>query len=463
MNVKILIADDEPLILKPLTKFLSSEGYQVEAVQDGAQAIEKFKYNHYDLLLTDMKMPNMSGLELIREIKKMNSDTMFIVMTGYGSIGNAIQVIKEGAFHYVTKPFDLEDIGMIISKALTHRSLEHENLLLRKQLQSSYGMDQIMGTSDGIKKVLNQVHQVSDTDSTVLLLGESGTGKELIAKALHQNSGRAHKPMVTVNCGAIPENLLESELFGHVKGAFTGAVSTKRGKFEVAHQGTIFLDEIGDMSLNLQVKILRVLQEKKFEPIGSNQTVEVDVRIIAATHQNLEELVEEGKFRQDLYYRLNVIPIRIPPLRFRSGDIPILIDHFLEKYAAKNETKKPIITNHILEVLTEYTWPGNIRELENTIERLCILKAGSRVSPNDLPKKFTQSQDSLFHHDHFQIPDAGISLKKAVSNFESSLILQALSKTGGNKNKAAHLLKLKRTTLVEKIKKKELHKVSEFV
>lgn len=459
MKAQILVVDDEQVIVKALSKYLTQEGYEVETAGDGAEAIEKCKEKNFDLVLTDLKMPNMDGIELIKEVKTLNPDANCVIMTGYGSIQNAVEAMKAGAFHYITKPFELEDVGHIIKKAISHGRLEEQNRILQKQVKTRYGFENIIGASDELEEVLRLVERVADTDSTVLILGDSGTGKELIARAVHYNSSRANKPLIPVNCGAIPENLLESELFGYMKGSFTGAVSSKIGRFEMANGGTIFLDEIGDMSLRLQVKILRVLQEKKFEPIGSTKTVEVDVRIITATNRNLEELVARGEFREDLYYRLNVIPIHIPPLHQRVCDIPILVDHFLKVYSKGNNLKAPLLSQDIMSLFMNYKWPGNVRELENTIERLVVLRPGQEIKINDLPDKFLEVTDTIFKNSALHIPDAGISLKNAVDDFENTLILKALEKTRWNKNKAANLLRLNRTTLVEKIKKKNLEKM----
>lgn len=458
MKGRILIVDDEEVILKSLKRFLSQEGYEVELASNGAQAVEICKEKNFDLLLSDLKMSGMDGIELIKEVKKMAPQTVTIVMTGHGSIPNAVEAMKAGAFHYITKPFELDDVKLIVQKSLEHNRLHQENRILQKQVRSKYGFENIIGASEELEDVLDLIEKVSETDSTVLILGESGTGKELIARAVHYNSDRADKPLIPVNCGAIPENLLESELLGHVKGSFTGASQSKIGRFEMANGGTIFLDEIGDMSLRLQVKILRVLQEKKFEPVGSTKTVEVDVRIIAATHRNLEELVEKGEFREDLYYRLNVIPITVPPLRQRVCDIPILVDHFLKTYSEANHTSPPAIPQEIMSIFMNYQWPGNVRELENTIERLTVLRPGQEIQITDLPDKFLKVSDSMFKNASLHIPEGGISLKNAVNDFENTLILKALEKTGWNKNKAAQMLKLNRTTLVEKIKKKQLEK-----
>ena len=461
MKGHILVVDDEAVIVKALVKYLTQEGYDAESAGDASEAVEKCKDKNFDLLLTDLSMPKVDGIELIREIKSLIPNICCIVMTAFGSIASAVEAMKAGAFHYITKPFELEDVRLIIEKALEHSRLKEQNLILRRQISTRYGFENIIGASDELNEVLNLVCRVADTDSTVLILGESGTGKELVARAIHYNSRRADHPLVPVNCGAIPENLLESELFGHVKGSFTGAINSKRGRFEIASGGTIFLDEIGDMSLRLQVKILRVLQERAFEPVGSTKTVEVDVRIITATNQNLEKLVEKGEFREDLYYRLNVIPVTVPPLRQRVCDIPILADHFLKVYSEANNLPPPQLAQDALSLFINYRWPGNVRELENTIERLVVLRPGQEITVADLPEKFLEASETIVKHTSFHIPEAGISLKNVVDDFENTLILKALEKTGWNKNKAAHLLKLNRTTLVEKIKKKHLEKFVE--
>lgn len=458
MKAKILVVDDEMAIRKALMKFLSANDYQVDGAGDGAEAIEMVKNEIYDLVISDLKMPNMSGIELIRQVRTINSSILVIIMTGFGTIESAVEAVKEGAFHYITKPFELDDVAMLVEKALAFRQIKSENEILKKQVREKYHFENIIGCSDNLKKVFEIVKKVSETDSNILILGDSGTGKELIARAIHYNSKRASRPLIPVNCGAIPENLLESELFGYVKGAFTGAVTSKTGKFEAAQGGTIFLDEIGDMSLKLQVKILRVLQEKKFEPVGCTSSTETDVRVIAATHHDLEEMVAEGKFREDLYYRLNVIPVVVPPLRERIGDVPLLIKHFMELYARENKLEKPLLSDVVMDLFMNYKWPGNIRELENTVERLVVLKPGAKIEPKDLPEKFSQLNNTSFFKTGFSIPDGGISLKNVVEEVENSLICKALDKTNWNKNKAANLLRLNRTTLVEKIKKKKLLK-----
>lgn len=453
---KILVVDDEEPLRKALVRFLQSKGYEVDGAADGAEAIEKSKDTHFNLVVTDLMMPNMSGIELIKNLKTLSSDTSYLVMTGFGTIETAVEAIKEGAFHYMTKPFELEDIALLVNKALKYRALEQENQILRKEVKSQYQFENFIGCSEEMKQVFDLINKVADTESNILILGESGTGKELVAKSVHYNSKRSNKALIAVNCAAIPENLLESELFGHVKGSFTGAVQSKQGKFEVAHGGSLFLDEIGDMSMKLQVKLLRVLQEKKFEPIGSTKSVEVDVRIIAATNANLEKAVREGRFREDLYYRLNVIPVQIPPLRDRVCDIPLLVEHFTQKYAESNHMQAPNFSDEVMKIFMNYRWPGNVRELENTIERLVVLKPGQDVYKQDLPEKFSEMTQNYFSKSAFSIPDTGISLKNVVDDFENALIVKALNKTNWNKNRAANLLKLNRTTLVEKIKKRNI-------
>lgn len=463
MKAKILIVDDEGAIRKALGKFLETQGYDVHTAIEGAEAIEVCKNKMFDLLITDLKMPHMSGIDLIRAVKQIQPQILSVVMTGFGTIESAVEAIKEGAFHYLTKPFDLDDVSLLVEKALEFQRLQNDNQRLKKEVKAQYGFENIIGCSERLKEVFDVVDKVAETDSNILILGESGTGKELIARAIHYKSKRENKPLIPVNCAAIPENLLESELFGYVKGAFTGAVSSKEGKFLTAQGGTLFLDEIGDMSPKLQVKLLRVLQEKRFEPIGSTQSIDADVRVIAATHQDLEKLVAEGQFREDLYYRLNVIPIRMPALRDRSSDVSLLVNHFLEKYSKNNSVLTPSLTEEVLNVFQNYKWPGNVRELENTIERLVVLKPGQEIRKKDLPDKFTQVSNSYFFKTGFSIPDTGISLKNVVEDFENTLIKKALDKTNWNKNQAANLLKLNRTTLVEKIKKKNLVKPKTIV
>ena len=460
----ILVVDDEPAIRLALKKFLKEQNYEVSIAANSDEALKFLEQEVVDVALVDLVMPKMDGIELIQTMKRVQPKMIPIVITGFGTITSAVQAMKAGAFHYLTKPFDLDDVSSIVATALEHRELKEENILLRSQLQKEYKFANIVGKSDEMQAVFDLVEKVAETDSTILLLGESGTGKELIARAIHYNSRRKDKPLVTVNCAAIPEELLETELFGHVKGAYTGAIATVPGRFDAADHGSIFLDEIGDMSFKLQVKLLRVLQEQSFEAVGSTKTRVVDVRIIAATNQDLEKAVKEKRFREDLYYRLNVIPISIPPLRDRTSDIPLLAQHFIEKFNTANNCKIDGIGKSAMRLLMNYRWPGNVRELENTLERTAVLKRQGIIEPSDLPSNISGIKEEVFstskklHHD---LPEAGFSLRRSVADFESDLIMKALEQTACNKNKAARLLQLNRTTLVEKIRKRKLEKLIE--
>ncbi|MCL5270070.1 MAG: sigma-54 dependent transcriptional regulator [bacterium] len=455
---RILVVDDEWNIRDILSNILIAEGYEVDAAEDGDQGIALLDEKRYDLVITDLKMPRVDGLEVLRHLSTLNADTLGIVATGYGSIESAVEALRLGAYDYITKPFHLDEIKIMVHKAREYQSLQHENQHLRRELRRATKLDSIVGASPGVGALKRMIQTVADSDSTILILGESGTGKELVARAIHYNSSRANKPLIPVNCGAIPEDLLESELFGHVRGAFTGATMNRIGRFQMADGGTIFLDEIGDMSPKLQVKLLRVLQEQTFEMVGSTETVRVNVRIITATNRDLEKDVAEGRFREDLFYRLNVIPITIPPLRSRRDDIPILVAHFVDQFNRLKGRRITRFTDAALRVLQSYDWPGNVRELENLVERMAILNTEGEIDVAQLPEKFsglapapmpvTVSPDSL------DIPDEGIDFNALVDEFETQLINKALEKAGGIKNKAAALLNIKRTTLVEKLKKK---------
>jgi DNA-binding NtrC family response regulator len=457
MKETILVIDDEDVIRKALDKFLRGQGYHVLLASDGEKGLQLIQSENVDAVIVDLQMPKVSGMEVVKKIQETKPDVVRVVMTAHGTIPSAIEAIKSGAYHYLTKPFELDEIEELLHKAMDYRRLQRENSQLKKQLKDKYKFDNIVGESEAIMNVFQLVEKVANTDSTILITGESGTGKELVARAIHYNSGRSERPMITVNCAAIPENLLESELFGHVKGAFTGAVTTKAGRFEMAHGGSIFLDEIGDMSLKLQVKLLRVLQERKFEPVGATRPKEVDVRIITATNRDLEKMVAEGHFREDLYYRLHVIPIHLPALRDRLSDLPRLLDHFIRKGNKSHQKNVTGFSQEAMKVCEQHEWPGNVRELENLVERLVILKGQGSVTIDDLPPHLNEEKSrDLFGA--VAIPDQGISFKSVVAQFESELILKALTKTKWNKNKAASLLNLNRTTLVEKIKKKQLDK-----
>lgn len=454
---RVLILDDESSLRTALFRVLDRKGLNVIT----ANKIEEAKVlcqgdTHIDLAIVDLNLPDGDGIEFMTYLKGMSPATEVIILTGHATIESAIRATQKGAFHFVTKPFNLEELMSLIEKALTHKKLQQENQQLRSELNKKYKFDQIIGNSDQIQGVLRLIERVADSDSTVLVTGESGTGKELIARAIHYNSPRATGPFIPINCGAIPSELLESELFGHMKGAFTGAIANRVGRFEMADGGTIFLDEIGDLEPSLQVKLLRALQERSFEPVGSTKTVTVNVRVIAATNINLEEAVENGNFREDLFYRLNVIPLQVPALRERKTDIPLLLTHFMDVFNKSKGRGLSGITPDALDCLVNYPWPGNIRELENLVERMTILKGHGHIDISDLPVKYKSGKTASSEIGGLEIPDNGMDFNSAVDAYENALILKALEKTGWNRNQAAALLRLNRTTLVEKIKKKGL-------
>ena len=457
---RILIADDEDILRKGVDRFLSGQGYEVFAAPDGSAAFKIAEKEQIDVAIIDLVMPKMDGMELIKKLHQKDPAIAIIVVTGYGTISSAVEAIKAGAYHYLTKPFDLNDLSAIVERALEHHDLKAENTLLKDQLRDKYQFENMIGRSEAMLSVFSLVKKIAPTDSTILILGESGTGKELIANALHFNSRRKDKPFVIVNCAAIPEQLLETELFGHVKGAFTGAIATRPGRFDSANGGTIFLDEIGDMSPKLQVKLLRVLQEQAFEPVGSNVTHEVDVRVVAATNTDLMQAVRERKFREDLYYRLNVIPVCVPPLRERKSDIKLLLQHFITKCNQKDEHAVEGFDDESLKMLMSYDWPGNIRELENAVERAVVLRPRGLISASELPQNILNSispisEVTLDAEDISAIQEIGqqISFRDAVKRYEKKIIDHALETSGGNRNKAARMLGINRTTLVEKMKK----------
>lgn len=459
---RVLIVDDESSLRTALFRILDRKGLSVIT----ASRIEEAKTlcqgdQALDLALVDLNLPDGDGIDLMGFLKNVHPQCQVIILTGHGTIESAIRATQQGAFHFVTKPFNMEELVSLIDKALDHKKLQQENIQLRSELHKKYHFEQIIGKSESIMNVLSMVERVSECESTVLVTGESGTGKELIARAIHYNSNRADQAFVAINCGAIPAELLESELFGHVKGAFTGAIANRIGRFEMADTGTIFLDEIGDLEPSLQVKLLRVLQQKSFEPVGGTKSIHVNVRVIAATNKNLEDLVSKGQFREDLFYRLNVIPIVVPALRERKTDIPLLLGHFMDIFN-KNKTRKLTgFSSDALDCLSHYPWPGNIRELENLVERLTILKGQGQIEVADLPTKYRTTPIASVDPIQFDIPDEGMDFNSTVDQFENNLILRALEKTGWNRNQAAHLLRLNRTTLVEKIKKKGLKPANE--
>ncbi len=455
ISPRILVVDDEPLTLDLIVEELREEGYSVDVASNGHEAVSKASRQFYDIVLTDLVMPGLSGMDLLAYFNKNHQETLVIVLTGYGAIETAVNAMKNGAFDYLTKPAKMDEILVVLKRALEIRSIKAENALMHNQLEERYRFEKIIGRSTPMEALYRIVERVARTDSTVLITGESGTGKELIANAIHYNSERKDKPFIPINCGAIPEELLESELFGHEKGAFTGAVKERRGRFELAHNGTIFLDEIGEMSPKLQVKLLRVIQERKYERIGGARTIHVDVRILAATNKDIEKAITDGVFREDLYYRLNVIPIHVPPLRDRSGDIAILVRHFLKQHCQKKDIAMKRFSISALEALEHYDWPGNVRELENVIERLVILAEGMEIEFDELPLRIRQKRASE-QCASLEIGETGIDLKKILDDLENRLIMEALQKAGGVKNKAAQLLGLNRTTLIEKMKKKKI-------
>lgn len=455
---KLLIVDDDPEILEIIADILREGGYAVDTAPDGVEAIRYIDAEFYDLVITDLNLPEIDGMMVLKHVVDQSPDTMCIILTGYGTIKGAVEAIKTGAFDYITKPIKSGEILMVVEKALRYKQLERENILLRQQLRKKYRFENFVGDSKPIQKVFELIEKVADTDSTVLITGESGTGKELIAKAIHYNSCRRDNHMVVINCGAIPEELLESELFGHEKGAFTGAHKTRIGRFELANEGTIFLDEIGDMSPNLQVKLLRVLQEQKFERVGSTRTIKVDIRTIAATNKNLISAVNKGAFREDLYYRLNVIPIKVPPLRHRKSDIPLLVDFFLKKFNKEKRKNVSGFSSEAIDALLQYNWRGNVRELENLVERVIILANGDEIGAEDIPESLRGQARTIKSLEVTIPPKGGIPFDHAVEEYEKKLILQALSETDWVTTKAAKLLNMNRTTLIEKMKKKKLHK-----
>jgi two-component system, NtrC family, response regulator AtoC len=438
-QVRILVVDDDEITCNLLEEVLSKEGYLVHKALNGREAIEKGERGPYDVVLTDIRMLDVDGMEVLRAYRQRNPETIIVMMTAFGSIETAIRAIKEGAYDYVSKPFKLEEIRLTIQRALEQKRLIKENIHYRQELITKYKLENIVGRSPQMLDVYKTIARVAESRSTILITGESGTGKELIARAIHFNSPRASEPFVAVDCSSLAETLLESELFGHVRGAFTGAVAGKTGLFEEADTGTCFLDEIGDIRLATQAKLLRVLQEHEVKRVGGNETIKIDVRIVAATNKNLEELVAEKKFREDLFYRLNVVSLHLPALRDRSEDIPLLCDHFIRKYAAEN--KKPVcrISPEAMELLIRYSWPGNVRELENVIERAATLSASTFILPEDLPPRL-QLETS-------RINKSSLPSQMPLSELEKIYIQKVLEETGGNKKKAADILGIDRRTL----------------
>lgn len=443
---RILVVDDEEIVRQSLFAWFKEDGYEVDTAENADAVLRLFEKGKYALILLDIKMPGMSGMDLLVKLKEYDPDAIIILITAYASVSSAVKALKGGAYDYITKPIDPDELSHIVEKALYQKNLEVENLKLKESIDEIAKPDNLIGESHLMKEIYNLIHKVAQTDTTVLILGESGTGKELVAKAIHLNSKRKYFPLVTVNCGALPESLLESDLFGHEKGAFTGAHYRRKGKFEMANGGTIFLDEVGTISNKVQVELLRVIETKQFTRVGGSETISSDFRVIAATNENLEELVKEGKFREDLYYRLNVFNIHIPPLRERVNDIPLLSDYFLKKYTSSMNKKITAISQEAMNFMLRYKWPGNVRELENAIERAIVICRSDKIQLEDLP--FKVSNNLLYS----ELED------KSLSEVEKRHIELVLRENNWNISKTAEDLKIDRVTLYNKIKKYGLHK-----
>ena len=446
---RILVVDDEEQMRDLLVKVLEKSGYQVSVSAEGTQALALLEREPADLVVTDVRMPGMGGMEALRAVKELNPDIVVIIMTAFGTIDQAVQAVKEGAYDYISKPFKIEEMLLTIDKALEERRLRHEVTALRQELHTRYHFENLIGKSRAMQEIFKLIEQVAGSRSTVMVYGKSGTGKELVAKAVHYNSQRVAKPFVAVNCAAIPAELLESELFGHEKGSFTGAIATKVGKFELATGGTLFLDEVGSMRLDLQAKILRALQEREIERVGGTRTIKIDVRVLAATNRDLKRAVEEGAFREDLYYRLNVVPITLPPLRQRRDDIPLLVEHFLAKYNREFNRSVKGFSAGATAALYQYDWPGNVRELENVIERAVALAQSETISLRELPLDISVVGRNMME----DIQRAGLSLREARSRFEKQFILSVMEKVQWNQTEAARLLGLHRNTLLWKLQR----------
>jgi DNA-binding NtrC family response regulator len=449
---QILLIDDEQESCQALSLLLTRAGYRVESCHSGEKALSILNKQTFELIISDLFLPGVSGIDILKQVKEDSPQTCVILITGNASAETAVEAMKEGAFDYITKPFNFERLKLQVAKALEKSQLVIENQYLRQQLHRKYKFDNIIGSSQAMQAVFARMEKVVDTDSTILILGASGTGKELVAKAIHFNSSRKDKPFIAINCGAIPADLLESELFGHVKGSFTSAVADKQGKFEVANGGTIFLDEIGNMPLQLQMKLLRVLQEHEFERVGSSKKIRLDVRLVSATNADLAEQVKAGHFREDLYYRLNVIPITLPALKDRRGDITLLAKHFLSKIC--KEMHRPLMTldQGAILAMEAYDWPGNVREMENVIERTVALTDGDVIYNHDLPPDISTANAEQ-PSTPLNVTLEGINMPQVIAEIEKQMILQAMDLGNGVKARAADLLNINRTTLVEKIKR----------
>jgi len=446
MKPKILIVDDDYAHRKMLEAVLSAQGYEIRQAEDGQTAITAVEKRFYDLILMDVRMTLVGGIEALKRIKEISPGIPVIIMTAYASVSTSVEALKSGAYDYLTKPLDIDELKILINKALRHQQLEKENIYLREQLKDRFDFSKIIGQSSAMRKLLETIAIVAPTEATVLITGESGTGKELIANAIHLNSPRRDKPLIKVNCAALPEALLESELFGHEKGAFTGALTRRQGRFQLAHKGSIFLDEIAEMAPSTQAKILRVLQEREFEPLGSSNTVRVDTRVITATNKNLKEEIKEGHFREDLFYRINVVTLSVPPLRERREDIPLLADFFLKQYAVKNRRLIKGFTPLATDLLMRYDWPGNVRELANMVERSVIMARGDMITPDEFSDTLRALDPELLKS------EIGLAPGRSLKDVEKEMILMTLKDTEGNRTHAAKILGISRRTLQLKLK-----------
>jgi DNA-binding NtrC family response regulator len=451
----VLLVEDEEALRSTIALRLTDEGFAVDEARTGEEALERLSNFAYDALITDLRLPGLDGSRVLDGALERYPDIAAIVVTGYGTVKDAVEAIRRGAADFITKPFQFDELRHVLRTALERRELRAENRYLREQLDARYGVEGLVGRSAPMRDLVALIATVAPTNSMILITGETGTGKEVVARAIHQASLRKHQRFIALNCSAIPETLLEAELFGHVRGAFTGAVAQRQGRFEQAHRGTLLLDEVGTMSPALQAKLLRVLQERAFERVGDSQTVRVDVRVIAATNSDLQRMVREGLFREDLYYRLNVIQVALPPLREHRDDVPLLVQHFLDRLGRDSSPTRPGVTfsQEAMRHLMAYDWPGNVRQLENVVERAFTLSPGrQQIDVAALPPELAASVNAR-PAPGWALPDRGLDLDGLLSSVERTLIAQALERTGGNKRQAADLLGLKRTTLVEKLKR----------
>jgi two-component system response regulator PilR (NtrC family) len=451
----LLIVDDEKALREAIAERLADHGFVVEQAASGEQALARLADFAFDVIITDLRLPGIDGRRVLDAALERYPEIIGIVITGFGTVKDAVEAIKQGASDFITKPFQFDALLHVLNSALEQRRLKSENAYLRSQLEERYRLDGLVGRSPVMRDLFHLLEIVASTSSTVLITGETGTGKELAARAIHHNSARRNSRFVAINCSAIPETLLEAELFGHTRGAFTGAVAMRQGRFEQAHKGTLFLDEVGTMSPALQAKLLRVLQEREFERVGDSHTIKVDVRVIAATHSDLHKMVAEGTFREDLFYRLNVIPVKLPPLRERREDIPLLVQHFIQRLSAETGRPPATVSQEAMRRLMAHPWPGNVRQLENAVERaLAFAQGRGQIDVQDLAPD-VQLEDSPLNGGDPSLPEEGIDFETYISGIELSLIRRSLERTQGNKRQAARLLKLKRTTLIEKLKRLE--------